>query len=38
MIGPGQGPHQVDECVNKIHYLKFIDYYIELLLTYLNEN
>ena len=38
MIGPGQGPHQVDECVNKNHYLKFIDYYIELLLTYLNEN
>lgn len=37
MIGPGQGPHQVDECVNKNHYLKFIDYYIELLLTYLNE-
>lgn len=38
MIGPGQGPHQIDECVNKVHYLKFIDYYIELLLTYLNEN
>ncbi|PTI86859.1 succinyl-diaminopimelate desuccinylase [Staphylococcus warneri] len=37
MIGSGQGPHQVDECVNKNHYLKFIDYYIELLLTYLNE-
>lgn len=38
MIGPDQGPHQIDECVNKVHYLKFIDYYIELLLTYLNEN
>ncbi|MDK4214013.1 ArgE/DapE family deacylase [Staphylococcus warneri] len=38
MIGTGQGPHQIDECVNKVHYLKFIDYYIELLLTYLNEN
>lgn len=38
MIGPGQGPHQIDEFVNKVHYLKFIDYYIELLLTYLNEN
>ncbi|PTI13872.1 ArgE/DapE family deacylase [Staphylococcus warneri] len=38
MIGPGQGPHQIDECVNKVHYLKFIDYYIELLLTYLNKN
>ncbi|MGX0400562.1 succinyl-diaminopimelate desuccinylase [Staphylococcus pasteuri] len=37
MIGPGKGPHQIDECVNKADYLKFIDYYIQLLTTYLEE-
>lgn len=37
MFGPGEGPHQVDERVNKEIYLQFIDYYIDLLTSYTNE-
>ncbi|WP_251517206.1 MULTISPECIES: ArgE/DapE family deacylase [Staphylococcus] len=34
VFGPGSGAHQVDEAVEKDMYLKFIDFYIELLTTY----
>jgi len=37
MFGPGQGPHQVDECVDKNNYLEFIDYYIDLLTSFASE-
>ncbi|PTE74361.1 ArgE/DapE family deacylase [Staphylococcus devriesei] len=37
MFGPGTVHHQVDEHVNKDKYLKFIDYYTELITTYLNK-
>ena len=34
VFGPGIKPHQIDECVEKDMYLKFIDFYSELLTTY----
>lgn len=34
VFGPGENPHQLDECVSKDKYLTFIDFYIELLTTY----
>lgn len=34
VFGPGIKPHQIDECVEKDTYLKFIDFYSELLTTY----
>lgn len=34
VFGPGEKPHQVDERVEKAMYLKFIDFYKELLITY----
>ncbi|BCU51572.1 succinyl-diaminopimelate desuccinylase [Staphylococcus auricularis] len=37
MLGPGSTPHQVDENVKKDTYLDFIDYYIKLLTTYINN-
>ena len=37
MFGPGATPHQINEYVEKEKYLRFIDYYKELLITYLNE-
>lgn len=37
MFGPGTAPHQINEYVEKEKYLRFIDYYKELLITYLNE-
>ncbi|MCJ1655281.1 ArgE/DapE family deacylase [Staphylococcus sp. NRL 16/872] len=37
MFGPGTVPHQVNEHVDKEKYLKFIDYYTELLTTYLKQ-
>lgn len=37
MFGPGTVPHQVNEHVNKETYHQFVDYYIELLTSYLNE-
>lgn len=37
VFGPGSEPHQVNERVEKDMYLKFIDFYIELLITY-SEN
>lgn len=37
MFGPGTAPHQINEYVEKEKYFRFIDYYKELLITYLNE-
>ena len=37
MFGPGQDPHQVNECVDKNNYLEFIDYYIDLLISFASE-
>ncbi|SUM64245.1 succinyl-diaminopimelate desuccinylase [Staphylococcus hominis] len=37
VFGPGIGPHQIDECVEKENYLNFIDYYINLLETFISE-
>ncbi|MBE7342910.1 M20/M25/M40 family metallo-hydrolase, partial [Staphylococcus haemolyticus] len=37
MFGPGTVPHQINEYVEKEKYLRFIDYYKELLITYLKE-
>jgi succinyl-diaminopimelate desuccinylase len=34
VFGPGENPHQLDECVSKEKYLQFIDFYKELLTTY----
>ena len=34
VFGPGIKPHQIDECVEKDLYLKFIDFYSQLLTTY----
>ncbi|PNZ70645.1 ArgE/DapE family deacylase [Staphylococcus croceilyticus] len=38
MFGPGTVPHQVNEHVEKEKYFKFIDYYTELLTTYLKQH
>lgn len=38
MFGPGTVPHQINEHVNKETYHQFIEYYTELLTTYLNED
>ncbi|GGG94054.1 ArgE/DapE family deacylase [Staphylococcus pragensis] len=38
MFGPGTVPHQVNEHVDKEKYFKFIDYYTELLTTYLKQH
>ena len=37
MFGPGNGPHQINECVEKVNYLEFVEYYIEFITSYLNE-
>ena len=37
MFGPGNGPHQINECVEKANYLEFVEYYIEFITSYLNE-
>ena len=37
MFGPGVGPHQIDEYVDKQNYLDFIDYYIDFLTSYTTE-
>ncbi|WP_145392359.1 ArgE/DapE family deacylase [Staphylococcus epidermidis] len=37
MFGPGNGPHQINECVEKTNYLEFVEYYIEFITSYLNE-
>ena len=33
----GNGPHQINECVEKANYLEFVEYYIEFITSYLNE-
>lgn len=38
MFGPGTVPHQINEHVEKDKYLKFIDYYTELITTYLKNS
>lgn len=38
VFGPGVKPHQIDECVEKEKYLKFIDFYIELLTNYAHNH
>ncbi|MCD8918241.1 ArgE/DapE family deacylase [Staphylococcus gallinarum] len=37
VFGPGSEPHQVNERVEKDMYFKFIDFYIELLTTYVEK-
>ncbi|MCG7339110.1 ArgE/DapE family deacylase [Staphylococcus sp. ACRSN] len=37
VFGPGSEPHQVNERVEKAMYFKFIDFYIELLTTYVKK-
>lgn len=37
MFGPGTGPHQVDECVDKQNYLDFVDYYVDFLTSFVEE-
>lgn len=37
MFGPGVGPHQINEYVDKKNYLDFIDYYIDLLNSFFND-
>lgn len=38
VFGPGENPHQIDECVRKDKYLDFTEYYVELFTTYLENS
>ena len=37
-FGPGATAHQVNEYVNKDTYLQFVDYFTQLIPTYINKN
>ncbi|MCU5745417.1 ArgE/DapE family deacylase [Staphylococcus sp. SQ8-PEA] len=38
VFGPGENPHQINECVSKDKYLDFTEYYVELFTTYLKNS